>query len=78
MPISPSPAQTATGARARSKLIDIHELSDWLGVTVGTLYNWVYQERIPFKKLGRSLRFAVDEIEVWLENQTTLVKQAKR
>ncbi len=47
----------------KSRLIDISELSAWLGIATGTLYNWVNQHRIPFKKVGRCLRFAVDEID---------------
>jgi excisionase family DNA binding protein len=62
----------------KSRLINISELSEWLGVARGTLYNWVYQQRIPFKKLGRCLRFAVDEIEEWLCNRSTIGSASKR
>jgi excisionase family DNA binding protein len=61
----------------KSQLIDIQELSHWLGVSVGTLYNWKSQGRLPFRKLGRCLRFAVDEIEEWLQ-RSTLVEASKR
>jgi excisionase family DNA binding protein len=66
------------GGSMKNRLINITELSQWLGVAVGTLYNWVYQERIPFKKLGRCLRFAVDEIEEWLRNRSTLEEAGRR
>jgi excisionase family DNA binding protein len=38
-------------------LIDINELSRRISVPKGTLYNLVYLRRIPFVKMGRSLRF---------------------
>ncbi|HEX3747700.1 MAG TPA: helix-turn-helix domain-containing protein [Bryobacteraceae bacterium] len=44
------------------KLIDINELSRRISIPKGTLYNWVYQHRIPFIKAGRSLRFDAQEV----------------
>ena len=62
----------------KGRLINISELSEWLGVATGTLYNWVYQQRIPFKKVGRCLRFAVDEIDEWLRRRSTIETASKR
>lgn len=45
------------------RLITIDELSVLWSVPKATLYNWVYQNRLPYVKLGRSLRFDVVEIE---------------
>lgn len=44
------------------RLIDINELSRLLSIPRGTLYNLVYLRRIPFVKIGRSLRFDPDEV----------------
>ena len=44
------------------QLIGIDELSQRLSIAKGTLYNWVYLRRIPFVKVGRALRFDVDEV----------------
>jgi len=49
------------------RLIDINELSQWLSIPRGTIYNLVYQHRIPFLKIGRSLRFDVAAIEQYLK-----------
>ncbi len=49
-----------------SKLINITDLSEYLGIPVNTLRSWVWQERIPSYRLGRNLRFARDEIDQWL------------
>jgi excisionase family DNA binding protein len=44
------------------QLIDIKELSRRLSVTKGVLYNRVNKRRIPFFKLGRSVRFDYAEV----------------
>jgi excisionase family DNA binding protein len=46
-----------------SQLIDIKELARRLSLARGTLYNWVHERRIPYRKLGRALRFDPDEID---------------
>jgi len=43
-----------------------------------TLYNWVYLRRIPFVKLGRSLRFDQDEIERIVRSSSTLEVASRR
>lgn len=43
-------------------LITIDQLSRRLSIPKGTLYNWVYQRRIPFIKAGRSLRFDAENV----------------
>ena len=50
------------------RLINVEELSAWLGVPVATIYGWRYrQEGPPSYKVGRHLRFRVSEIEKWLD-----------
>jgi excisionase family DNA binding protein len=44
------------------QLIDINALSERISVPKGTLYNLVYQRRIPFVKCGRSLRFDAEDV----------------
>jgi excisionase family DNA binding protein len=53
--------------RAEKLLIDIHELSALIGISVGTLYHWVSEGRVPCVRFSqRCLRFSVPEIERWL------------
>jgi excisionase family DNA binding protein len=61
-----------------SKLLNISELSQLLHIAHGTIYNWVYQRRIPFVKIGRCLRFDMKEIEDFLRRCTTIEKAGKR
>ncbi len=59
-------------------LIDIDELSKRLSIAKGTLYNWVSQRRLPHSKVGRCLRFDVEEIEEFLRGCSTMVEAGKR
>jgi excisionase family DNA binding protein len=52
------------------KLITIDELSALWSVPKATLYNWVNQARLPYVKLGRSLRFDLVQIEELRERST--------
>jgi len=55
------------------RLITIDELSASWSVPKATLYNWVNQGRLPYVKLGRSLRFDPVAIEEFRERSTMLV-----
>ncbi len=57
-------------AQPPRKLIDIEELSALWSVPKATLYNWVNQGRLPYVKLGRSLRFDLVHIEDLRERST--------
>ena len=48
-------------------MLNVHELSKELEISKSGIYQWVSQRRIPFVKMGRSLRFDSEEIEKWVE-----------
>lgn len=48
-------------------LMNIHELSRLLTVSSSGIYQWVSQRKVPFIKIGRSVRFDSKEIDAWLE-----------
>ena len=49
------------------KLLTIKELSGHLNVSIHTLYAWVRKDRIPFLKLNGVVRFEMEKIENWLD-----------
>lgn len=51
------------------RFLGIMELSEYLGLTKGTLYVWVCQRRIPYLKVGKLLKFDIIEIEHWLKDK---------
>lgn len=49
-------------------LIGVEELAEYLGVPVQTIYDWRLSGRAPRAfKLGKHLRFAVSDVQQWLE-----------
>ena len=54
---------------ARSKLLTVQELSEWLNVKPGTIYSWTHCKQIPYYKLGTGVRFDPVKIERWLKKK---------
>jgi excisionase family DNA binding protein len=53
------------------------ELAETLHVSVGHVYRLVSQRRVPFVKLGGSIRFRWESIERWIMRQEVVsVSQA--
>ena len=50
------------------RLLNVKELSEYLGIKVHTLYTWVSQKRIPYVKCGRLTKFDIKAIDNWIEN----------
>jgi excisionase family DNA binding protein len=53
--------------RSESGLITVQDAAKFLAVSTSTLYGWVYQRRIPFVKVGRSLRFELAELQKFIQ-----------
>jgi len=49
------------------RLLSIGQLSQQLGISVKTLYGWVYLRQIPYVKMGRLVKFDARDIEKWIE-----------
>ena len=49
------------------EVMDYRGLSMYLKLSQGTLRHWVMHGKIPFYKIGSSVRFARKHIDVWLE-----------
>lgn len=57
----------------RRPLIDKAALSEFLDVTPRHVDRLVFERRIPFIKVGGRVRFNQDEIDRWIEGNTTQV-----
>jgi excisionase family DNA binding protein len=52
-----------------SKWITADEAARYLRLaSVGVLYDFVYEKRVPYYKLGRLLRFKISDLDQWLES----------
>ena len=49
---------------------DIKQASEKLNVSEKTLRDWVYKRQIPFKKVGKLVRFNPLEIHSWIEKRS--------
>jgi excisionase family DNA binding protein len=49
------------------KLLDIAEAASLLGVKPQTLYLWVSQKRIAYRKIGRLVRFRMSDLEEFVD-----------
>ncbi len=49
------------------RLLDIPTLAEHLGVTQRFIHRLVAENRIPYMKVGRFLRFDVVEIAAWID-----------
>ncbi len=60
------------------RMMKPEEVADLLRVSKGTPYSWAYRRRIPFVKVGRSLRFKESDIEELIRSGTTCASRQLR
>ena len=48
-------------------LLTVQEAGQMLGVSVSTLYGWVWQRKITFVKVGRALRFDKTDLDKFVQ-----------
>jgi excisionase family DNA binding protein len=53
----------------KRRFVDVVGIAEYLGSSEHTIRFWVKNGRIPFSKLGRSVRFDLREIEAWLQTK---------
>lgn len=64
---------------ATDGLLNIQELASWLGMSVGTLYHLVSQQRLPVVRISaRCIRFRRREIEGWITAHLSPVREQRR
>ena len=51
------------------KLLSVRDLSELLSVKQSTVYYWVHRNTIPYLKIGRCVRFDLEQIKEWLKQK---------
>ena len=51
------------------KLMDVNEACEFLKFKRSRLYSEVFRKKIPFIKIGASLRFKLSDLEEWLNSK---------
>ncbi|MBM3244211.1 MAG: helix-turn-helix domain-containing protein [Candidatus Omnitrophica bacterium] len=49
--------------------LSVKELSQYMGISIHTIYLWIQLKKIPYYKIGKIVRFNLREIDAWLEHQ---------
>lgn len=48
------------------KLLTIKEASEYLRISEKGIYNMVWRREIPFVKIGRRIRFDIQDLDDWI------------
>ena len=51
--------------------LDVRQVAGLLKLSVATIRKWVLIKFIPYKKIGRAVRFSVLEIEDWMQSKSS-------
>ena len=55
-------------------LLSVQQAAAYLGITVSTLYGWACHRQIKFVKVGRLLKFRLQDLEAYVEHRTVLAR----
>ena len=68
----------AKGQQSVSRLVPIKEAAVYTGLSPHTIYTMISQRRIPFVKIGRLVKFDLDLLDKWIQQQTVMPMPLKR
>jgi excisionase family DNA binding protein len=63
-------AYTKQDAAWIEQFLDAGQVAELLGLSIATIRKWVLIRYIPYKKIGRAVRFSAGEIQEWVKTRT--------
>ena len=57
------------------EIMDVKELTDYLGIGKSKIYSLIRQKKIPASKIGRQYRFSREVIDNWLKERIITDRQ---
>lgn len=54
-----------------NKLVDANTAAEFLGTTVGNIYQLVHFGKIPYSKIGKRVKFRIAELKLYMTGQLT-------
>jgi excisionase family DNA binding protein len=63
---------------AGKQIMDIKELSEYLGIGKSKIYSLIKQKKIPASKIGRQYRFSKDIVDNWLKERIVSKKEDRQ
>jgi excisionase family DNA binding protein len=61
----------------QARLLSVREAADYLGTTSATLYTKVWRREITFIKLGRSVRFDLEDLDELIEKSKVTAQEVE-
>ena len=52
------------------RLLNVPEVANYLGFSIGAIRKWVRQGTIPYNKVNGGIRFDIERINQWLQEET--------
>jgi excisionase family DNA binding protein len=56
------------------RYIGIKDLGQYIGVSTNTIYSWIWLKKIPYVKMGKLVRFDLQEINAWVQENHVAAK----
>ena len=60
---------------SNKQIMDIKELSEYLGIGKSKIYSLIKMKKIPASKIGRQYRFSKDIVDNWLRDRIVTKKE---
>lgn len=60
---------------SNKQIMDIKELSEYLGIGKSKIYSLIRMKKIPASKIGRQYRFSKDVVDSWLKDKIITKKE---
>ncbi|MFH1368949.1 MAG: helix-turn-helix domain-containing protein [Elusimicrobiota bacterium] len=61
--------------REFNQVMDIKELSEYLGIGKSKIYSLIRQKKIPASRIGRQYRFSKEVVDSWLKERIITKKE---
>ena len=59
------------------KIMNKKETADYLKMSIPSIDRYMKSEELPYKKIGKSVRYVRAEIDEWLEKKNPLISVGK-
>jgi len=62
-------ASAPASPQSKGAYMTVSQLAEYLQISKHTIYNWIFQGKIPYSKIGRRVMFKREDIVRWSEEK---------